>query len=206
MPNWQKWPPYPRQPSVAGRIISSGQLFDICTAVNDAVRDEDGNTNYCILAAAAARDILQATGWHADVMRVSACISPHDRNQFGSLVGSDGDGTFRPAKPGMWRGHLVAIAESKWLIDPTLDQTSLVPPMVIEFPEIWLAGDRLVEVMIASDNMTGPFIPVDGKVQYRAFPDRGGYKYAPDFRPCRRREIVKAIVAEPTQTSAADAA
>jgi len=190
MPNWKKWPPYPTQPSVVGRIITSGVLFDICTAVNDAVRDEDGNTNYGILAAAAARDILLATGWAADVMRVSAIISPHDRSRYGSCFGTDGDGTFRPAKPGVWRGHLVAIADGKWLVDPTVDHSGLVPPMVIEFPEIWLAGDRWVDVTIKDSSNS-----VAGSIQYRAFPGRGGYKYAPDFRPSHRREIVKTIVA-----------
>jgi hypothetical protein len=174
-----------------GKAVCSGPLFDICTAVNDAVRDEDGNTSYCILAAAATWEILQAQGWNADVLRVSATVfSPHDRQDLHCIsLGSDGDGTRRPAAgPGMWHGHLAAIADNRWLLDPTLDQTGRAPPMVFEFPDEWLAGDwRCYRPSID--------IPIaDGWVRYKAFPGRGGYKSAPDFRPSHRREIVKTVL------------
>lgn len=162
-------------------------------AVNDAVRTPEGETNFCILAAAATRDILQAKGWNADVLRVSATvIPPHDRRDLGGIIlGSDGDGTrMSAAGPGEWRGHLVAIADNRWLLDPTLDQTGRASPMVFEFPDEWLAGDwrswrPAIDIPIA-----------DGSVRYKAFPGRGGYKAAPDFRPSRRREIVTTVVSQ----------
>lgn len=164
-------------------IISDGPLVDICMAVNRSVRDPDGKTNYCILAAAAARDILLAKGWKADVLRVAATVFPDDPRSVCVSVGGDGDGTRRPAAgPGKWWGHLVAIADGRWLIDPTLDQTGMAPPIVIEFPDWWLAGKQSILAPVPC-----------GGVRYRAFPGRGGYKSAPDFRPCRRREIVKTI-------------
>jgi hypothetical protein len=169
-----------------GSIVSSGPLFDICMAVNRAIRTSRGQTNFCVLAAAAARDILLAKGWKADVLRVAASVMPNDPSAHGVSVGSDGDGTRRPAAgPGKWWGHLVAIAEGKWIVDPTLDQTDISPPMVIEFPDWWLAGRQSI------------FVPIpEGEVRYKAFPGRGGYKSAPDFRPCRRRGIVQSVINE----------
>jgi hypothetical protein len=176
-----------------GSAISSGPLFDICMAVNDSIRTPEGERAFRILAAAATRDILQAKGWNADVLRVSATVFPlHDRLELHCIsLGRDGDGTRKPAAgPGMWHGHLVAIADRRWLLDPTLDQTDRAPPMVFEFPDQWLAGDwrsrrPAIDVPIA-----------DGWARYKAFPGRGGFKAAPDFRPSHRREIVKTVVSQ----------
>jgi hypothetical protein len=156
--------------------------MDICLAVNRAVRTPDGDTAFCILAAAATRDILLAKGWNADVLRVEAAVIPADVSRYVVILGGDGDGTRRPAvEPGRWRGHLVAIAEGRF--DPTLDQTGLAQPMVIEVPDWWFAGKRPI------------FVPINGgKVRYKAFPGRGGFKSAPHFRPCWRREIVDTVV------------
>jgi hypothetical protein len=185
-------PEWPITPLLPGSAISSGPLFEICMAVNDAIRTPDGETRFCILAAAATRDILQAKGWNADVLRVSATVFPprDRRNLYSISLGSDGDGTRRQAAgPNEWRGHLVAIADDRWLLDPTLDQTGRAPPMVFEFPEEWLAGDwrcwwrPVIDIPLA-----------DGWVRYESFPGRGGYKSAPDFRPSHRREIVKAVI------------
>jgi len=42
----------------------------------------------------------------------------------------------RPAAgPDHWHGHLVAIADRRFLLDPTLDQTRLAPPLVIEISD-----------------------------------------------------------------------
>jgi len=167
-------------------MVSSGPLFDICMAVNRAIRTPEGKTNFCVLAAAAARDILRAKGWKAEVLRVEAAVFPDDRTRYGAILGSDGDGRRRPAAaPGMWWGHLVAIAEDRWILDPTLDQSGLAPPVVIEFPDWWLAGKQTI------------FVPSTyGEIRYTAFPGRGGYKSAPDFRPCRRRGIVESVINE----------
>jgi hypothetical protein len=165
-----------------GSIISSGPLVDICLAVNRAVRARNGVTNSCILAAATARDVLLAKGWKADVLRVEAVVSPRDRSQSAKVLGGDGNGKSTAGR-GKWEGHLVAIAEDKWLLDPTLDQTGLAPPMVIGFPDWWLRGKRLIFVPIAN-----------GRVRYEAFPGRGGYKTAPEFQLYQRQEIVRTIV------------
>jgi len=38
-------------------------------------------------------------------------------------------------------------------------------------------------------------VPIaDGWVRYKAFPGRGGYKSAADFRPSHRREMVKDVI------------
>jgi hypothetical protein len=114
-------------------------------------------------------------------------VHPDDGRQRGSILGSDGDGSRRPAAgPDHWHGHLVATAEGKFVLDATLDQTRLAPPLVIEIPDPrWWAGGWPL------------FIQIPGRqVRYAAFPGRGGYKSAPDFRPCRRKEIVTNVVAE----------
>jgi hypothetical protein len=179
-------------PTLPGSAICSGPLFDICMAVNDAIRTPEGETRFCVLAAAATRDILEAKGWNADVLRVSATVfTPHNHWDPPCItLGSDGDGTRRPAAgPGMWHGHLVAIADNRWLLDPTLDQTGRAPLMVFEFPYEWLAGDSRCWWRLVID------IPIaEGSVRYKAFPGRGGYKAAPDFRPSHRREIVQTVV------------
>jgi hypothetical protein len=163
-------------------VIADGPLVDVCLAVNEAVRTPDGMTNYCILASAALHDILQAMGYQADVLRVEAAVF----NQDGApILGGDGDGTRRPAaKPGHWRGHLVAVANRRYLLDATLDQAgSGATPIVIEFPSWWID--------IAHKPIFVPLVN-GGMVRYVAFPGRGGYKSAPDFRPRRRRSIVDA--------------
>jgi hypothetical protein len=179
--------PRPLKPYYEGRlgsIITFGPLFDICMAVNREIRELHGRPNCCIPAAAAARDILLAKGWKAEVLRVEAVVS-HDPS--GHCVGVgldwDGDGRAPAAGPDMWNGHLVAIAERKWILDPTLDQTGISPPMVIEFPDWWLAGEQPIWALFRG-----------GEVRYFAYPGRGGYKSKPDFRLCRRRGIVKSVL------------
>lgn len=164
--------------------ITEGPLVDICMAVNRVIMDADGHTGYCILAAAATRDILQAKGYQADVLRVEAAVFFDDRNRIGTILGSRGDGTRRPASnKDMWKGHLVAVADGKWLLDPTLDQTRLAPPMVVELPDGWLNSWKAI------------FIPItDGQVRYAIFPQQVGYKSAPDFRPSRRRWVVEEVL------------
>jgi hypothetical protein len=103
-------PPFPGIPVSAP--ILSGPLFDICTAVNNAIRTLEGRTDFCIACAAATRDILRAKGWKsANVLRVTAIIFPPSdrRDLYGVTLGSDGDGTRMPA--GEWfirRGRLAA--------------------------------------------------------------------------------------------------
>lgn len=70
------------------------------------------------------------------------------------------------------------------MLDATLDQTGLAPPMAIEIPDPrWWAGQWPIFVPIAG-----------GNVRYTEFPGRGSYKSAPDFRPRRRREIVRDVI------------
>jgi hypothetical protein len=169
-------------------VIRQGRLVQICRAVNDAISDADGNTNYCIFASAILQDVLMALGHEAGVMRVEAALSldpNHDKVVILGLIG--GDIRLRPP-PDMWSGHLIAIADGQYLLDATLDQVNerhgmAFEPLVAVAPRWWFDGDKPI------------FIPVDGRVaRYTAFPNRGGFKYAPDFRPSRRREIVRDLV------------
>jgi hypothetical protein len=139
-------------------------------AINAAVTDPDGYSGYCILAAAAAKDVLQRKGYQAEVMRVEASVIPDDLTfpdgSYAITLGRKHCDIRLPAsKPGKWKGHLIAVAEERWIVDPTLDQTGRAPPMVIEFPRWWLAGEHSIVVPI-----------LHGGVRYTAWPGKGGYK------------------------------
>jgi hypothetical protein len=171
-----------------GRIITSGPLFDICTAINAEVTDPNGYSGYCILAAAAAKDVLQNRGFRAEVMRVEASVIPDDftfpDGGYAITLGKMYPDIRLPASMGKWKGHLVAIAEGRWIVDPTLDQTRRAPPMVIEFPEWWLAGEHSI------------FVPIpNGRAVYTAWPGKGGYKSSPGFRPSHWKPIARKVVA-----------
>jgi hypothetical protein len=181
--------------AIVSAPIVSGPLATVCTAVNRAVRSPEGETNCCIFAAATVRDVLQAKGWYADVLRVEAGVFPDDRRRYGMILGGDGDGdgSRRPAaRPDHWWGHLVAVADGRFLLDPTLDQTGLAPPVTIEItdPRFW-SGQCPIFVPIAG-----------GLARYMAFPGRGGFRLAPDFRPCRRREVVNGVIDQLTAIEA----
>jgi hypothetical protein len=91
----------------------------------------------------------------------------------------------------MWNGHLVAVADRRYLLDATLDQAGLgASSIVIDIPSCWF------------DTWEKPiFIPISGgMVRYVAYPGRGGYKSKPAFRPGARREIVEFVMQIPQIT------
>jgi hypothetical protein len=162
-------------------FITEGPLADLCRAVNNAVRDPDGKTNSCILAAATAMDILRERGQQADVMRVEAAVFPGGSCESATVLGRRRRNGSK-ADPDLWSGHLVTIVEDRWLLDPTITQVERgrCPPLVIELPTWWLKGGKPIWVDIIGT--------VNGMVRYTALPGRGGFKNAPDFR-CGIRQI-----------------
>ena len=157
----------------------------------------------CIVSAAALVDILAAYDVPARVLRVEACVWPpwdHPRDLHGSVLGSEGDGTRRPAAgPGMWHGHLACLAGESWLLDSTLDQVcygkhpitavkikplaARIPERFLELPERWKAGVPL-DVPQA-----------DGwRSVHRIFRRQAGWKRAGAFRPSQRRDLVDAVL------------
>ena len=145
----------------------------------------------CIITAATLRDVLEELGVPAKLIRVEAV-------GFGkngpTILGSDGDGSRRRAAgPGMWPGHLAVVATEQFLLDPTLDQITGCKPFAGEITEEWLNGTRTLWWV---DGERAPGFPSQAKTatRYHAFPGRGGWKSAPDFRPSRRRELVASIL------------
>jgi hypothetical protein len=170
-------------------------LARVCAAVNDESFLITCDRATCIFSSGVLLDVLATIGVEAAPMRVDALvINPTATGPagYGVSLGSDGDGTRRPAaQHGMWRGHLTVVAEGAYLLDPTLDQVNEdrpdlgATPMVVPVTPAWLRGEGSVRV---------PTGVLGAQVRYSAFPGRGGFKSAPDFRPSRRRATVAAVL------------
>jgi hypothetical protein len=171
----------------AGIIVHEGLFVELCRAVNREIRDPNGYTGYCIFASAVLQDVLLALGHDAGVMRVECGIFPDDRDRYGVVLGRmRNEGRRQRSGPGMWKGHLVAVADGH-LLDASVDQVNgthylRFDPLVVSIPQWWFSGGSAAFISVA-----------DCCVRYTAYPDRGGFKSAPDFRPSRRKEIVKKL-------------
>jgi hypothetical protein len=137
-----------------------------------------GRRDSCILTSAAVIYVLRHLGYTASALRVKASVYSNRHQDIGVVLGSDGDGYRLPrAEPRKWHGHLAVVVESRYLVDPTLDQVKdsqkwiRIHPLVAEVSPVFLSGsERLV---LSHGNAT---------VAYKAFPGGGGFKHAPDFR------------------------
>jgi hypothetical protein len=90
-----------------------------------AVNFNEGSKDTCILTSYALVDVLKRLGYNAYPVRVEAAVFPNDRKLYGAVLGSQGDGSRRPAAgKGMWRGHLAVAIDKDWLLDRTLDQAN----------------------------------------------------------------------------------
>ncbi len=148
------------------------------------------NRNSCISTSAALMDVLRALGINADVMRVCATVFK-DTTRIACSLGSNGDGTRRPAAGrGMWRGHLAVVADGQFLLDATLDQVNDTDPDFGAEPFVSkIEPAFLTDTRTTLWSTTGP-----SKVRYYSLPGRGGFKRAPAFRLYQRRDLVDAIL------------
>jgi hypothetical protein len=170
-------------------IVRDGLLPDLCRAVNREIREPNGDTGFCIFASAVLQDVLRGLGYEAGVMRVECGIFPDDRNRLAVVLGRIREEGRRRSAPGMWKGHLVAVTEGH-LLDATIDQVNgthglAFEPLVLSVPPYWIKGGQAVFFSVA-----------DCSVRYTAYPNRGGFKSAPDFRPKRRRELVRKLLVQ----------
>lgn len=165
-------------------------------AANRIAYQETGIRDTCILTSAALLETLAALGIPVEALRVRAAVRGKERKpkQYGCVLGSIDAGTRMPAaKPDHWHGHLVVIAESRWLLDATLDQCNkghrhlCARPFVAEVTLAFLTGEEYFQS--TTD-------PRDSHVSYLAYPNRGGWKHAPDFKFANHRKgIVRRLLA-----------
>jgi hypothetical protein len=133
--------------------------------------------NGCVCTSAAMIHVLQGLGYKAVPLQVRVSVDPDEPKLVGVALGADADGVPCPtAKQGDWHGHLVVVAQSRYLMDPTLGQVrdiqeSLrVGPLVTEVSPAFLSGSE--DLVVSHGNAT---------VVYKALPEAEGFKDTPDF-------------------------
>ena len=142
-----------------------------------------GRPDSCVLTSHALAAYLELAGREPWLVRVEACaFGPRT----GTCLGSEGDGTRRPAAaPGKWSGHL-AVGCDGHLMDPTLDQINdsgaehyTFGPVV--FPlSAWWDECRAVFFTDGNGNM----------LRYKRFSRQAGWKSAPDARTSHWRPVL----------------
>lgn len=152
---------------------------------------EDSNT--CIHSSLALVDVLNALNIAARPLRVEAKVFnfslPRDQGR-GCVLGGDGNGTFRPKSTG-WRGHLTALADERYLLDPTLPQAGYgAVPMVIDVDIDFLTGKRRVIVPTGSEG---------AEAHFYVYPRQIGWKSVPAARPSQRWELVERLLDQQTR-------
>jgi hypothetical protein len=161
----------------------------------------------CVASTAALIRILAAHDIQARALRVEAHVWPpsgHPPNVYGSVLGSAGDGSRRPAaKPGMWHGHLACLAEESWLLDSTLDQVCYGKKTRITAVRIKPLAARIPEGFLELPaERWAPGTPLDVPqadgwyARYWMFRRQVGWKSAGAFRPSQHADLVYAVLDE----------
>ena len=165
--------------------MSERDLRRWCRLANRAGRNVCGYRNSCIATSHALAAFLRSRGLEADPFRAEVHVHSPDRNVYGFVLGSSGDGSRQPgASPGMWRGHL-AVTCGSYILDPTIDQASVggkrIKPAVFAQPERWDegCGHRWEESGLG--------------VSYSKYYRQVGWKSAGDARPSHWRDIAAEI-------------
>jgi len=140
-----------------------------------------GTRDNCILVSTMLNQLLTDLGYNSRLVRITAAMFPDNRNQHGTVLGSEGDGTrCQKAEKGMWHGHLGVMVDEKWLLDPTLDQIDGLKPVVIRLSQ---NGGTYYRVNKST-------------VRHTIYPKQVGFKWAGDARPCRWKDIYNSILEE----------
>lgn len=101
-------------------------------------------------------------------------------------------GTGRVSETGRWDGHLVAMVEGRWLIDPSADQFARPHRNIV-------VGGPLVFDALAWVDRTrlNCWLRSDGLVfGYQLMPNPGPWRASPDWRSGRYREVVGDVIRE----------
>jgi hypothetical protein len=154
-------------------------------------REEFGRS----VASGVVCEVLTQLGIKAVPLRVTAKVFHPEPRKYGCVLGSDGGGERMPAAGrDKWHGHLVSLVTERFLVDTTLDQARdnhrwlKTTPVAIDLRSTkWFHGQDL------ADHWTGNLaLFADGvTVSYEKYRNQKGWQSAGDFRPRRRREIVR---------------
>ena len=152
-------------------------LKEIARIANREARRLTGRRANCVLVSRVSCEVLPVLGDRcASTASKGSVHHPSDRRAIGNVLGSDGDGP--RSKPGMWKGHLVVLADQRWLIDATIDQNhgrngwvELDDVFVGEVPIGFLEGEASCRSSLGN-----------AEVSYRVRRRQVGWKSAPDWR------------------------
>jgi len=143
----------------------------------------------CVLTSGAVWQVLQDFGIPARVIRVKAFVWPIKDRRGGCVLGSNvhRDVSRPKAPPGKWYGHVAVLVFGNILIDATLDQANATHP--------WLDPTPMA---VRFRDPTGFVVPTgrNSGVSYTLYPDLGGFKSAPGFRPSARKQLVDMMKSE----------
>ncbi len=172
------------------------RLSEFCVLANKLILDFYGSRGSCIFSVATVCDVLAHFGFRASPLRVEAAIFHPEPRTCGCILGSDGNGERLPrAGRDMWYGHLVSLVEDQYLVDTTLDQVRdthsylVTTPCVVYLPDT--SWDREPDYH-CTGNLS--LFPTGVTVRYTKFRRQNGWQSAGDFRPGRRKQIVRRLI------------
>lgn len=171
-------------------------MKSLTEAVNRFAFDWCGHRSTCVLSSAALVHVLRELGYDAMPLRVRCSVHSSEPRQTGTVLGSDGDGCRQAAAgPDMWHGHLVVIAENRFLLDPSIDQVSEgeecnrwmnVPPLAVEVSERFIRGEEGFSFQHGNANL-----------YYNARRRQVGFLSAPDWkRPSHWMPVARQVLNE----------
>jgi hypothetical protein len=188
------------------RSENGAVLERVAQAVHDGMQADGLKPSACIAGAAAIRDLLSsdaadetagilpvelvavtaaafnAPGWrlllaHSDPHRDPARWAADGAWSVGLGFGAD-------PEPGRWPGHLVAVVDRRWLVDPTLGQASR-PDRGLTLPDILVLP--LTERWVRGREDTVIRLPGDTTVTVARRRNAPSFQHSPDWRESRRR-------------------
>jgi hypothetical protein len=182
---------------LAGRF--GARLVRLTEIVHDTMLADGLGPSACIAGTAALVDLLRAAGHRVEPQPVTVAafnrpaldLVAQDRLRDAYPDEWDAEGAWSiglgfgmDPEPGRWPGHLVAVVDRRWLLDPTLgqgDRTARglpVPPtLALPVTERWLRYREPVRVATQG----GAWL------WYEAVRDNPGYRASPDWTDERRR-------------------
>jgi hypothetical protein len=177
-----------------------GELSEFCAIANRVIRQYYGAPDSCVFSTGVVCDVLRHYGLEAELLRVEAALFHDDRERYGCILGALPKGSRQSAATkDMWAGHLVSLVVGQYLVDTTLDQVNTkypwlkARPLVIDLHATkWNEPDPPFGCPWTGCLRPWPELPVT--VRFTRYPRQNGWKYAGDYQPCRRKQIVPKLI------------